>query len=204
MSHEGTLSWYKSRWVAKDFEQRQKIDTNRPFFLGSLQYQNIIRPSRILQLIYQASGGSNSLTQFESCRSFLCWTSKQLSGSKQGCLIKKSYLWLETICLPVEEKSIYPVFKGGLDSASIWLFSLHANPGIDKIVIVIVYIDDFLEFGPEIKQIESVKRWLAAHYKIIDLGSCSQFIGIKNEMTNYAPSIYHKRPTSIGNKLLQI
>ncbi len=37
-----------------------------------LKYSNIIRPSRILQLVYRASGCSNSLSQFEYRRSSLC------------------------------------------------------------------------------------------------------------------------------------
>ncbi len=55
------------------------------------------------------------------------------------------------------------------------------NPGTDKVVIVVVYVDDFLLFGPDMKEIESVKWWLAAHYKMKDLGPCSQFLGIKIE-----------------------
>ena len=55
------------------------------------------------------------------------------------------------------------------------------NAGTTKVVIVIVYVDDFLVFGPNMSEIDNIKWWLATHYKIKDLGPCSQFLGMKVE-----------------------
>ena len=55
------------------------------------------------------------------------------------------------------------------------------NAGTTKVVIVIVYVDNFLVFGPNMSEIENVKWWLAIHYKIKDLGPYSQFLGMKVE-----------------------
>lgn len=55
------------------------------------------------------------------------------------------------------------------------------NAGTPRVVIVLVYVDDFLIFGPDKAEIDNVKWWLATNYKIKDLGTCSQFLGIKVE-----------------------
>ncbi len=55
------------------------------------------------------------------------------------------------------------------------------NSRTDKVVIVVVYIDEFLLFDFDMKKMESAKWWLAAHYKMKDIGSCGQFLGVKIE-----------------------
>ena len=55
------------------------------------------------------------------------------------------------------------------------------NAGTLRVVIVLVYVDDFLVFGPDKAEIDNVKWWLATNYKIKDLGPCSQFLGMKVE-----------------------
>ncbi len=75
------------------------------------------------------------------------------------------------------------------------------NPGTDKVVIVVVYVDSFLLFGPDMKEIESVKWWLAAHYKIKDLGLCSQFLGIKIEQDDKLRTISLSQNAYIDKEL---
>ena len=53
------------------------------------------------------------------------------------------------------------------------------NLGTSKVVIVIVYVDEFLFFEPDIQEINTVKKYLADRYNMKDLGPCGQFTGIK-------------------------
>ena len=53
------------------------------------------------------------------------------------------------------------------------------NLETSKVVIVIIYVDDFLFFGPDIQEINMMKKYLADRYKMKDLGSFGQFTGIK-------------------------
>ena len=53
------------------------------------------------------------------------------------------------------------------------------NLGTNKVVIVIIYIDDFLFFGPDLTKINFVKSFLANQYKMKNLGFCRQFTEIK-------------------------
>ena len=55
------------------------------------------------------------------------------------------------------------------------------NLGTDQVVIVIVYVDDFLFFGLDIAEINSIKRFLSETFKMKDLRPCGQFTGIKIE-----------------------
>lgn len=63
------------------------------------------------------------------------------------------------------------------------------NLSTNKIVIVIVYVDNFLFFGPELTEINIIKSFLANQYKMKDLGSCRQFSGIKLEQNLEAKTI---------------
>ena len=73
------------------------------------------------------------------------------------------------------------LFRAGLT----WMMSNYSdiirNFGPTKVIIVIVYVDDFLVFGPKMSEIGNIKSWLAIHSKIKDLGSCGQFLGTKVE-----------------------
>lgn len=53
------------------------------------------------------------------------------------------------------------------------------NLGTSKIVIIIVYIDNFLFFGPEFIEINIMKFFFVDQYKMKDLDSYRQFIKIK-------------------------
>lgn len=53
------------------------------------------------------------------------------------------------------------------------------NLGTSKAVIVIVYFDDFLFFGPNISKINIMKSFLPNQYKMKDLSFFSQFTDIK-------------------------
>ncbi len=63
------------------------------------------------------------------------------------------------------------------------------NLGTSKVVIVIVYIDDFLFFRLDLMEINILKSFLADQYKMKDLGSCGQFTGIKLEQNLKAKTI---------------
>ena len=71
------------------------------------------------------------------------------------------------------------MIKVGLKSLMSDYSAFAKNLGIIKVVIVIIYVDDFLYFGPDLVEINIVKFFLADQYKMKDLDSCGQFIGIK-------------------------
>lgn len=46
------------------------------------------------------------------------------------------------------------------------------NLGTSKVVIVIVQMDNYLFFGPNLMEINILKSFLVDQYKMKDLGSC--------------------------------
>ncbi len=77
------------------------------------------------------------------------------------------------------------------------------NLGTSMVVIVIVYVDDFLFFGPDFTKINIVKSFLADQYKIKDLGSCGQFIEINLEQNLKAKTILLSQEVYIQKALDQ-
>lgn len=55
------------------------------------------------------------------------------------------------------------------------------NLGTSKVVIVFVYFDNFLFFRPNLTEINIIKSFLVDQYRMKDLNSYEQFIGIKVE-----------------------
>lgn len=53
------------------------------------------------------------------------------------------------------------------------------NLDINKVVIVIVYVDNFLFFESDLIKTNIVKSFLADQYKMKNLRSCGQFTSIK-------------------------
>ncbi len=81
------------------------------------------------------------------------------------------------------------MIKAGLKRPLSDYLAFAKNLGTSKFVIVIVYIDDFLLFGPDLTKINIVKYFLANQYKMKDLGSCRQFTEIKLEQNLKANTI---------------
>lgn len=69
------------------------------------------------------------------------------------------------------------------------------NHGTSKVVIIIIYIDNFFFFGPNFTKINLVKSFLSNQYKMKDLGPCGQFTRIKLEQN------LEKRTISLSQKI---
>ena len=105
------------------------------------------------------------------------------------CLLRKTIYGLKQSAHQWSNDLNRSMIKAGLKKL-ISDYSVFAkNLGTNKVVIVIVYVDDFLFFGPDITEIHIVKSFLADQYKMKDLGSCGQFIGIKLERNLEAKTI---------------
>lgn len=60
-------------------------------------------------------------------------------------------------------------------------FAFAKNLDTSKVVILIIYKDNFLFLRPDLMEMNIIKLFLADQYKIEDLGSYEQFIEIKLE-----------------------
>ena len=48
-------------------------------------------------------------------------------------------------------------------------------------VIIVIYVDNFLVFGLDKLEIDNIKWWLNTNYKMKNLEICRQFLGMKVE-----------------------
>lgn len=69
------------------------------------------------------------------------------------------------------------------------------NLDISRVVIIIIYINNFLFFGPDIIEINTVKSFLANYYKVKDLEPCSQFTETKQKQN------FEKKTISLFQKV---
>lgn len=64
---------------------------------------------------------------------------------------------------------------------TLYYLAFAKNRGTSKVVIVIVYINNFLSFEPDIIETKLLNFFLAAQYKMKDLSSCDQLTSVKLE-----------------------
>ena len=98
-----------------------------------------------------------------------------------AALLRKTIYGLKQSARQWNKNLSAKLFRAGLTRLMSDYSVFNRNAGIPRVVIVIIYVDDFLAFGPNMSEIKNLKRWLAANYKMKDLGPCSQFLGMKVE-----------------------
>ena len=179
----GKMSCYNTRWVAKSFEQRESINVEKTFSL-------VIKFCNTRTLLALAAFYRLSIEQMHTVTTYLN------SEIDVVLYIKSliSYIIIDKV------RFFQKIIYGLKQSARRWMknlaqcmtlsglkrllsdhFALGKNLETDQVGIIIVYIDDFLFFGPNIVEINSIKRFLSETYKMQDLGSYCQFTGIKME-----------------------
>ena len=182
-SNEGTISRYKARWVAKGFEQREGIDYEETF-------SPVAKSCSIRILFALAAYYGWFIEHLDAVTAYLNSDIDVLlyvelpDGYKQAdraALLRKTIYGLKQSARQWNKNLSAKLLGAGLTRLMSDYSVFIRNAGTTKVVIVIVYVDDFLVFGPNMSEIDNIKWWLATHYKIKDLGPCSQFLGMKVE-----------------------
>lgn len=170
---------YKARWVVRGFEQEEGLDYHETF-------ASVVKPMSYKSLFAIAAALDWEIEQMDVKTAFLyggideeiyvhqpegeddgtgrvCKLLKALYGLKQAPRI-----WYETLARFLEELGYT-----ALDS-DMSVFQGHG-------IIVAIYVDDLLIFGPDISKIRELKKALSAKFKMVDLGACSYYLGMKVE-----------------------
>ena len=82
------------------------------------------------------------------------------------------------------------IIKTGLKRLMSDYLAFVKNLGTSKVVIIVVYIENFPFFGPDPTEINIVKFFLAKQYKMKDLRAWWQFTGIKLKRNLKTKSIF--------------
>ena len=102
---------------------------------------------------------------------------------------QKNYLWAKIISLAIDKESDRSMIKADLIRLMSDYSAFAKNLGTSKVVIVIIYVNNFLFFGPNLTKINIIKSFWANQYKIKNLGSYEQFTGIKLKQNLEAKTI---------------
>ncbi len=168
------ISHYKARLVAKGFQQREGIDFEETFSPVVKSYTTWVL--NVLATYY----GWN-IEQIDTVTAYLnsdinvilyikTSTSYKIVG--KICFLKKTIYGLKQSARQWAKDPNRSMIKAGLKRLMSDYSAFAKNLATSKVVIVIVYVDDFLFFGPDLTEINIVKSFLANQYKIKDLGSC--------------------------------
>ena len=167
---------HKARWVVKGYEQIEGIDytdtfasvvksqTTKILFALAAHYGWYIEQMGVVTAFLY--GKIDGVIYVEMPHGFgipgmVCKLTKALYGLKQSPRI-----WQETIDA---------TFKALGFKRSIFDWALYINE--EKQTIIGVYVDDLLIFGADLAYIKDLKKFLAEHYKMTDLGPCKNYLG---------------------------
>ena len=188
---DGLISRYKARWVAKGFQQREGIDLEETF-------SPVVKSCTTQVLNALAAHYGWNIEQMDAVTAYLnsdidvilyieTPTGYKIVG--KICLLRKTIYGLKQSARQWSKDLNRSMIKAGLKRLMSDYSAFAKNLGTSKVVIVIVYVDDFLFFGPDLTEINIIKSFLADQYKMKDLGSCGQFTGIKLERNLEAKTI---------------
>ncbi|GAU39772.1 hypothetical protein TSUD_220160 [Trifolium subterraneum] len=156
---DGSVERYKARLVAKGFTQTHGIDYQETF-------APVAKINSIRILLSLAVNFNWALHQFDVKNAFL-----------NGELHEEVYMSLP----PGFEENFGRgrICRHGFtqSQADHTLFFKHSHEG--KIAILIVYVDDIIMTGDDVKEITDLKRRLEAEFDIKDLGKLKYFLGME-------------------------
>ena len=91
---------------------------------------------------------------------------KTLYGLKQS-----ARQWASLLGVALKEAGLKPLYS----DSSVYV----RNLGTAKMVFVAIYVDDILITGPDMDEINALKRWLSDRFRMKDLGPCHHYLGMK-------------------------
>lgn len=173
---DGKIARYKARYVVRGFEQEYGIDYNETFasVVRQKTYRTLFAPAAIndweieqMDIKTAFHYGPVEETVFvELPEGFkqpgkVCKLKKALYGLKQAPRI-----WFKTLSKSLLELGFH---QSKYDEA------VFIRDGL----ILAVYVDDILLFGPSTSDIAQVKQQLRDKYDMTDLGACEFFLGTR-------------------------
>lgn len=180
---DGGENCYKARLVARGFTQRYgfdyaetyspvaKLDTLRAVLavanhekmaVHQMDVKTAFLNGTIAEEIYMVQPEG-----FEKGKGLVCRLNRSLYGLKQA-----SRAWNERFHVFVEKLG----FKRGASDQC--LYVKRTKTGL---LFLVIYVDDILIIGSDLKEIEAVKRSLASEFEMKDLGEVKNFLGMKIE-----------------------
>jgi hypothetical protein len=180
---DGTVERYKARLVARGFSQQYGIDFEETF-------APVARISSVRLILAIAVANNYEIHQMDVTAAYLNGRLEEeiylqqpegfedknnpdgvyrlrraLYGLKQA-----GRTWYKTLRETLTDQL-------GFQQAH-WDHSVYTRMAGDEMVILIVYVDDLLVIGRDMRSVGAVKKELAEHYEMKDLGEADSFLGM--------------------------
>ncbi|KAG8495046.1 hypothetical protein CXB51_012729 [Gossypium anomalum] len=184
---DGSIERFKARLVGKGYRQRAGLDFQETF-------SPVAKQVTVRTVISVAAMNDWPLFQMDVYNAFLqgdlyeeVYMDLPEGFRKQGkhkmCRLLKSLYGLKQASRQWNLKLTEALMHGGYVQSK-HDYSLFTKKQGDKIVVLLVYVDDLLITGNDIGMIDELKRVLHSSFKMKDLGELKFFLGIEIARSN--------------------
>ncbi|KAH0738218.1 hypothetical protein KY290_036923 [Solanum tuberosum] len=178
----GAVERYKARLVAKGYNQNEDLDYVETF-------SPVVKMVTVRVVLALAAAHNWSLHQLDVYNAFLQGDLQEevymhvpqgfsSQGEKQVCRLHKSLYGLKQASRQWNLKLTEALINSGF-TQSHFDYSLFTKKVEERVVIILVYVDDILITGNDQELIMEGKQALKLNFKIKDLGEMKYFLGIE-------------------------
>lgn len=193
---DGSIERYKARLVIKGCSQVEGVDYNET-------YSPVVRYATIRYLMSKAAELSLEIHQMDAVTAFLQGDlgEEQIfmqqpegfeDGTERVCLLKKALYGLKQASRVWNLKLDKELRRMGLQRSK-YDTCVYFRITEGKMVIVTIYVDDFLIFSNDDEMVSTVKSALTKKFRMKDLGMAKQVLGIRVTRGNGTVAVDQER-----------
>jgi hypothetical protein len=181
---DGAVIKYKARWVVKGFEQEEGVDYNETF-------ASVVKPMSYKALFAIAAALDWEIEQMDVKTAFLYGSVKEdiyveqptgfADDSGKVCKLNRALYGLKQ-----SPRIWYETLSGFLETLGYYALNADLAVFFNGKTFVTVFVDDLQIFGPNLPDINKLKRALNQRFQMTDLGPTKYYLGM--EITRDRPN----------------
>lgn len=171
----GEITRFKARWDVRGFEQQEGVDFNENF-------ASVVKPMSFKTVYAIASARRYYIEQMDIKTAYLYGyveeviyveLPKGMSRSKLVCRLRKALYGLKQGARVWDKTLSARLLRMGFEP-----LTADHSVFIRGNIIIIIYVDDLLLVGPDLDDLNSVKKELFKSFQMSDLGASTFYLGM--------------------------